>query len=199
MTLLPMKHLLRGIASTLLLGFAGLAGAAQPAPPLPGDSIYQLPLPLTDSQGQTRDWRTLRGKPRLVSMFYTSCQYICPLIIESGKAVERQLSPAQQKRLGVLLVSMDPARDTPPALKKVVDQRKLDLARWTLAAPPADDVRSVAAVLGIRYRQLADGEFNHSSMLILVDANGRILARTEKIGSQPDPEFVAAVRKAVGG
>ncbi|QNU16574.1 SCO family protein [Thermomonas sp. XSG] len=194
-----MKHLLRGIAATLLLGFAGLAGAAQPAPPLPGDSIYQLPLPLTDSQGQTRDWRTLRGKPRLVSMFYTSCQYICPLIIESGKAVERQLSPDQQKRLGVLLVSMDPARDTPPALKKVVDQRKLDLARWTLAAPPADDVRSVAAVLGIRYRQLADGEFNHSSMLILVDANGRILARTEKIGSQPDPEFVAAVRKAVGG
>ena len=199
MTLLPMKHLLRGIAATLLLGFAGLAGAAQPAPPLPGDSIYQLPLPLTDSQGQTRDWRTLRGKPRLVSMFYTSCQYICPLIIESGKAVERQLSPDQQKRLGVLLVSMDPARDTPPALKKVVDQRKLDLARWTLAAPPADDVRSVAAVLGIRYRQLADGEFNHSSMLILVDANGRILARTEKIGSQPDPEFVAAVRKALGG
>lgn len=199
MTLLPMKHLLRGIAATLLLGFAGLAGAAQPAPPLPGDSIYQLPLPLTDSQGQTRDWRTLRGKPRLVSMFYTSCQYICPLIIESGKAVERQLSPDQQKRLGVLLVSMDPARDTPPALKKVVDQRKLDLARWTLAAPPADDVRSVAAVLGIRYRQLADGEFNHSSMLILVDANGRILARTEKIGSQPDPEFVSAVRKAVGG
>ena len=199
MTLLSMKHLLRGIAATVLLGFAGLAGAAQPAPPLPGDSIYQLPLPLTDSQGQTRDWRSLRGKPQLVSMFYTSCQYICPLIIESGKAIERQLTPAQQKRLGVLLVSMDPARDTPAALKKVVDQRKLDLTRWTLATPRADDVRAVAGVLGIRYRQLADGEFNHSSMLILVDANGRILARTEKIGTQPDPDFVAAVRKAVGG
>lgn len=199
MTMHSMKRLLRGLAATVLLGFASLAGAAQPAPALPGDSIYQLPLPLTDSQGQTRDWRTLRGKPRLVSMFYTSCQYICPLIIESGKAVERQLTPAQQKRLGVLLVSMDPARDTPAALKKVVDQRKLDLGRWTLATPPADDVRSVAAVLGIRYRQLADGEFNHSSMLVLVDANGRILARTEKIGSQPDPDFVAAVRKAVGG
>ena len=198
MTMHPMKHLLRGLAATVLLGFASLAGAAQPAPALPGDSIYQLPLPLTDSQGQTRDWRTLRGKPRLVSMFYTSCQYICPLIIESGKAVERQLTPAQQKRLGVLLVSMDPARDTPAALKKVVDQRKLDLGRWTLATPPADDVRSVAAVLGIRYRQLADGEFNHSSMLVLVDANGRILARTEQIGSKPDPAFVAAVRKATG-
>ncbi len=193
-----MKRLLRGIAALALLGFATVAGAAKPAPALPGDSIYQLPLPLTDSNGQTRDWRTLRGKPHLVSMFYTSCQYICPLIVESGKAVERQLTPAQQKKLGVVLISMDPARDDPAALKKVAEQRKLDTTRWTLASPPAGEVRAVAGVLGIRYRLLADGEFNHSSALILVDANGRILARTEKIGSKPDPEFVAAVRKAVG-
>ena len=193
-----MKRLLRGIAAVALFGFATVAGAAKPAPALPGDSIYQLPLPLTDSNGQTRDWRTLRGKPHLVSMFYTSCQYICPLIVESGKAVERQLTPAQQKKLGVVLISMDPARDDPAALKKVAEQRKLDTTRWTLASPPDGEVRAVAGVLGIRYRLLADGEFNHSSALILVDANGRILARTEKIGSKPDPEFVAAVRKAVG-
>ena len=198
MKTLSMKHLLRGLAACALLCCTALAGAAQPAPALPGDSIYQLPLPLTDSHGKTADWRTLRGKPRLVSMFYTSCQYICPLIVESGKAVERQLSPAQQARLGVVLISMDPARDTPAALKKVSDQRKLDSKRWLLASPPAGDVRAVAAVLGIRYRQLADGEFNHSSALILVDANGRILARTEQIGSKPDPAFVAAVRKATG-
>jgi len=193
-----LKQLLRGIAAVALLGFAATVAAAQPAPALPGDSIYQLPLPLTDSHGKTADWRTLRGKPQLVSMFYTSCQYICPLIVESGKAVERQLTPAQQARLGVVLISMDPARDTPAALKKVAEQRKLDGKRWTLASPPANEVRAVAAVLGIRYRQLADGEFNHSSALILVDANGRILARTEQIGSKPDPAFVAAVRKAVG-
>lgn len=193
------KRLLRGMAATALLGFAAIAGAVQPAPALPGDSIYQLPLPLTDSQGQTRDWRALRGKPRLVAMFYTSCQYICPLIVESGKAVERQLTPAQQKRLGVVLISMDPARDDPAALRKVIDQRTLDAARWTLASPRADDVRAVAGVLGVRYRQLADGGFNHSSALILVDAEGRIVARTEKIGSQPDPEFVATVRKTLGG
>lgn len=193
-----LQRLLRRLAAIALLGIATAAGAAQPATALPGDSIYQLPLPLTDSQGQTRDWRALRGKPRLVAMFYTSCQYICPLIVESGKAVERQLTPAQQTRLGVVLISMDPARDDPAALRKVIDQRKLDATRWTLASPRLDDVRAVAGVLGIRYRQLADGGFNHSSALILVDAEGRIVARTEKIGSQPDPEFVAVVRKTLG-
>ena len=92
---------------------------------------------------------------------------------------------------------MDPARDNPTALRKVFDKRGLDASRWMLASPPAADVRGVAGLLGIRYRQLADGEFNHGSALVLLDAEGRIIARTEQVGSTPDPEFIAAVRKAV--
>jgi protein SCO1 len=176
---------------------ANIAFAAAPAP-LPRDSVYQLPLQLTDQAGKTADWRSRRGKPQLVSMFYTSCQYICPLIVDSGKAIEKNLTPTQQRRLGILLVSMDPGRDTPAALQSVVGTRRLDTARWTLASPPAADVRAVAGVLGIRYRQLADGEFNHTSALVLLDPDGRILARTEQVGSRPDPEFIAAVRAATG-
>ncbi|HEY5782812.1 MAG TPA: SCO family protein [Lysobacter sp.] len=172
-------------------------GAAVKTPaPLPSDSVYQLALPLTDQDGRTADWRQRRGKPQLVSMFYTSCQYICPLIVDSGKAIERQLTPAQQKRIGIVLISMDPARDNPAALRSVVDKRKLDTQRWTLAAPPVADVRAAAGMLGVRYRQLADGEFNHTSALVLLDADGRVLARTEQMGSRPDPEFVEAVRRA---
>jgi protein SCO1/2 len=128
-------------------------------------------------------------------MFYSSCQYICPLIVESGKAVERGLAPAQRERMGVLLISMDPARYTPAALMKVVRERHIDDRRWSLASPEPDAVRGVAGVLDVRYRQLADGEFNHTSALILLDADGRIVARTEKIGSDVDPDFIAAVRK----
>lgn len=181
-----------------VLTFAANIAFAAKVPPLPRDSVYQLPLQLTDQAGRTSDWRVRRGKPQLVSMFYTSCQYICPLIVDSGKAVEKQLTPTQQQKLGILLVSMDPNRDTPAALQSVVDKRRLDTTRWTLASPPAADVRAVAGVLGIRYRQLADGEFNHTSALVLLDANGRILARTEQVGSRPDPEFIAAVRAATG-
>ena len=175
---------------------AGAVAAGNPAP-LPADSLYQLSLLLTDQDGRLADWGTRRGKPQLVAMFYTSCKFICPLIVDSGKAIERQLGARQQKKLGILLISMDPKRDNPAALKVVVDARKLDTTRWTLASPPATDVRSVAGLLGIRYRLLADGGFNHSSALVLLDADGRILARTEKMGSNPDPEFVAAVKAAL--
>lgn len=191
------------LGTTMLAGIAlsatgGAVAAPKAGTALPADSVYQFPLLLTDQAGQARDWRTRRGKPQLVSMFYTSCQYICPLIVDSGKAIEAQLSPAQRTRLGILLVSMDPERDTPAALASVVAKRKLDTARWTLAAPPANTVRDVAGLLGIRYRQLEDGEFNHTSALILLDADGRILGRTEQVGTRPDPEFVALVRKTVG-
>lgn len=185
----------------LLCLFAALAlcspalAATQPAP-LPRDSVYQLPVQLTDQDGKRFEWASRRGKVQLVSMFYTSCQYICPLIVDSGKAMERELVPAERERLGILLVSMDPKRDTPAALMSIVDKRKLDRARWTLASPAPADVREVAGVLGIRYRALADGEFNHTSAMVLLDADGRILARSEQMGSKPDPEFVAAVRRA---
>jgi protein SCO1/2 len=191
-----------GIAMAVLPGALFASPPASPtgqagAPALPSDSVYQLPLVLTDQHGKAGDWRQRRGKPQLVAMFYSNCRFICPLIVDSGKAVQRQLSPAQQAELGVLYISMDPARDTPARLAEVVRERRIDDARWTLAAPRPADVRSVAGVLDIRYRQLSDGEFNHTSALVLLDADGRIVARTEKMGSDIDPAFVAAVKAAL--
>jgi len=182
----------------LAVAAAATLAIAAPEKPLPTDSVYQLPAPLTDQHGRTADWRVRRGRPQLVAMFYTSCQYICPLIVDSGLAVQRELTAAERARLDVLLISFDPARDTPAALQAVVTKRKLDPARWTLASPRANDVRAVAGVLGVRYRALADGEFNHTSALLLLDGDGRIVARTEKIGSVADPDFLAAVRKLLG-
>ena len=170
--------------------------AARPPAAVPRDSVYQLPVQLVDQDGRRFAWASRRGTVQVVAMFYTSCQYICPLIVDSGKGVEKALDPAARARLGILLISMDPKRDTPAALMSIVRKRKLDTARWTLASPPAEDVRTVAGVLGVRYRALADGEFNHTSALVLLDAEGRILARTEQMGSIPDPEFIAAVRRA---
>ena len=185
--------------AVVMAAFAGAAEAANPATanPLPTDSVYQLPLKLTDQHARTWDWRTRRGKPQVVAMFYSSCRYICPLIIESGKAVDRALTPAQRAGLGMVYISMDPERDTPAALATLAKERKVSDKRWALASPKPGDVRSVAGVLDIRYRQLSDGEFNHTSALILLDAEGRILARTDKMGSQPDPEFITAVKAAL--
>jgi protein SCO1/2 len=174
-----------------------VSASARSLPALPKDSVYQLPLPLTDQRGVTRDWRRHRGAPQLVAMFYTSCPDMCPLIVDAGKAVEHALAPAERARLGMLYISLDPTRDTPATLGALAKQRHLDPAHWALASPRAADVRSAAGVLGVRYRQLADGQFNHTSALLLLDREGRIVARTERMGSVVDPQFVVAVRKVL--
>ena len=176
----------------LALPFTGQAADA-----LPGDSVYLLDDAFSDQAGKPFKLADRRGRPQLVAMFYTSCRYICPLIVDSAKGVEHELSPAERARLGVLLVSLDPARDDTAALASVARKRKLDPARWTLARTDAGAVRRVAALLGVRYRALADGEFNHTSALVLLDAEGRVLARTERLGPVPDPAFLAAVKAAL--
>jgi protein SCO1 len=185
---------MKKILFTIGIFFSCMAFAGAP---LPSDSIYQINNTFTNQDN--RDFKLVerRGKPQIVAMFYTSCRYICPLIIDSAKAVEHSLSPAEQKNLSILLISMDPARDTPEALMFIAKKRKLDTSRWTLARTDANGVRTIAALLSVRYRVLSDGEFNHTSALILLDAEGRVLARTETLGSKPDPEFLAAVKKVL--
>lgn len=183
---------LGGLMLCAASAFAGPATAS-----LPGNSVYQLSLPLTDQHGKTGDWRSRRGHPQLVAMFYTSCPNMCPLIVDSGKTVEHALSTAERAELRILFISLDPARDTPAALMSLAHARKLDGTRWSLVAPRAEDVRSVAGLLGVRYRRLADGQFNHTSALLLLDRDGRIVGRTEQVGSVIDPEFIRTVHRVI--
>ena len=171
------------------------AGGASQAP-LPEDSVYQVDASFDRAGGGDTEWRALRGKPRVVTMFYSTCRAVCPMIVESARAVQRGVPEANRGRVGFVLITMDPARDTPAALATVQRERHLDPATWLLLRPDEADVRRLAAILGVRYRALADGEFNHTTTLVLLDADGRVLARTEKIGSAGDPVFMEAVRVA---
>lgn len=181
------------LLAALVLPAASLAADA----PLPGDSVYQFDAQLTDQDGKELEWKDLRGGPKLVSMFYTNCHLMCPLIIESGKAVQKQLPAGDRAKLGLVMVSLDPERDTPAALAATARAHRVDDAQWRLVQPRPGDVRALAGLLDIRYRAQDDGTFNHTSALILLDADGRILARTEVDGIQPNPVFVAQVKQAL--
>lgn len=166
------------------------------APPRPTtDSVYQLPVVLTDQTGRTFRLDERRGRPMLISMFYTSCKSVCPMLIDALRDTQQQLAPSEREHLGLLVVSFDPAHDTVAVLKHTADERGLD-AHWSLARTDETATRKLAAVLGIQYRALADGDFNHTTTLLLLDAQGRIVARTNKLGNA-DPAFVKRVKAVV--
>jgi protein SCO1/2 len=188
----------RASAWLLLATFYALPSSAPAtSDPLPGDSVYRSTAQLTDAQGRHAAWSARRGQAQLVSMFYTSCRFVCPMIVDGAKAIQESLTAGERARLGVTLISLDPKRDTQQVLARMQQDRGLDAAHWMLARPEPQDVRAIAGLLGIRYRALADGEFNHTTVLVLLDAEGRVIARTEKVGGFPDPAFVAAVRQTL--
>lgn len=185
-----MKRLLPVLAMLLLLG------SARAATPLPGDSVYNLPMQLTDQDGHRQTLAERRGRPQLVTMFYTTCQMVCPMIIDSMRLTRSALDPATRAQIDLLAVSFDPAKDDVAALHSYAQKRRLDPHIWTVARAEPAQVRQLSGVLGLQYRKLPDGEFNHSSELILLDADGRIAARTNRIGKL-DPAFVESIRKLV--
>lgn len=187
---------LRSLALALLSTVVvTLASAASATTPLPADSVYQLKVALTDQNGKNFLLEERRGQPMLISMFYTSCQFVCPMLIEALKATEAKLSEEERSHLSVMMVTFDSVHDTVAILKKTADQRQVDSPRWTLARTDAKTVRKLAAVLGIQYRALPKGEFNHTTALILMDADGRIAGRTTQLGDA-DASFVKLVKAA---
>ncbi len=185
--------MIRLLMSWLCLIFVGPVLAATP---LPSDSVYQLGIKLTDQGGHSWSLSERRGHVQLMTMFYTSCTMVCPMIVDTMKATRKAIDEPARDKLDLLAVSFDPARDNVEALHQYAQKRQLDAPRWTLARAEPQDVRTLSALLGLQYRQLPNGDFNHSTELILLDPDGRILARTSVIG-RLDPVFVDAVRKAL--
>ncbi|MDO9280717.1 MAG: SCO family protein [Pseudomonadota bacterium] len=174
------------------------APAVAEAPALPAveapslGSVYALDLDLVDQAGRTVPLDAQRGHPVLLSMFYTSCPMACPMLIQEIQTIEAELAPELLGGVRVVLVSMDPAKDDAAAMRAVVDKHGLD-ARWTLGAVPEGDVRTVAAALGVRYRPLPEGGFAHTSVITLVDGEGRVIARAE--GREGREALVAALAR----
>lgn len=160
---------------------------------LPSDSIYQLKVALTDQNGRSLSLDDHRGHPVVVTMFYSSCQFVCPRIIEALKKTETSLKAQNAAQIPIIMVTFDAARDDVAALKHVSEERGLDASLWTLARADPQTVRKLAASLQIQYRELPSGEFNHTSVLILLDADGRMVAKTSELG-QADPAFVAQIK-----
>jgi protein SCO1 len=175
------------------LAFAPLAGQAASSKTTPGNSVYQLHAALTDQDGHAFELESLRGTPVLVSMFYSSCQMVCPMVFETIHSTLKALPASERADMKVVMISFDPARDSVAVLKKTAAARNCD-AQWTLARGDESTSRKIAAALNIQYRRLSDGEFNHSTIISLLDREGRIAARTGKLGTV-DTALVKAVHE----
>ena len=103
-----------GAAILILLGVA-VYGFWPRLSPAPAASIGG-PFALIDEDSRAFSDRDLRGKPTAVFFGFTYCPEICPTTLASLTRWMKALGP-DADRLNVVFVTVDPARDTPAALK----------------------------------------------------------------------------------
>ena len=176
---------------------AAATTAQQPASfQLPPDSVYHLQVSVEDQLGEITGLDRYRGKPVLITMFYASCPHVCPVLISTIKFTESELSAEERAGLRVLTISIDPERDKPEKLLETMQRHGVDSSRWSMTRPQPSDLRAIAGVFGVRYKQLPDGEFNHTTRIILLDRDGRQVATTEQLG-RPDEVFLEAIRSSL--
>jgi len=90
--------------------------------------------------------------------------------------------------------SLDPARDTPEALREFARANGLDPERWQLLSGSEEGALELAAVLDVRFRPEESGEIAHSSLVFVIDRGGHIVHR--QLSSEGDEPILDAVTRA---
>jgi protein SCO1 len=105
---------MRAFFSTLIAALT-LAGCSGSGPSFKNTDItgadYGRDFTLTDHTGKTRTLADFRGKAVVMFFGYTRCPDVCPTTLAELKVAKEQLGQ-DGSRLQVLLVTLDPERDT---------------------------------------------------------------------------------------
>jgi protein SCO1/2 len=84
--------------------------------------------------------------------------------------------------VGFTLISFDTTRDTPEALATFRKTQVLPKENWTLLHGAPDDVLEVAALLGIKFKEEASGQFAHSNVITVLNSRGEIIHQLAGLG-----------------
>lgn len=174
------KIALFGIALVLAL-LAGIAlpwltGEGEWAPSLPTGSDFVL-----QSANGPVDSKAWRGKVALIYFGYTNCPDICPASMSSWAQALKALSPDERSQVRLLLVSVDPERDTLEHLRSYAAFFHPEMIGAT-ATP--DEIATLAKAFGagyIRQATAADGSYavDHTTSTYVIDPAGKLAAVLE--------------------
>ena len=193
-----------GTGGTLVL--AGLVGAGARVAEAQGPDeglffTHELPPPtyprldrpapedvLVDQHGEAVGMADLRGRPVIVTFGYAHCATVCPAVV--AQALRAREILAGELDLEVVVITLDPWRDTPARLPHLARQWGLEGVGHVLGG----SVEQVEAALDgwsvARRRDPRTGEITHPALVFLVDAGGRIA-----YASNGSPEAIAELAR----
>lgn len=130
---------------------------------------------LTTGNGDSIALASLRGKPLVLSLVYTSCYHICPMTTKQlAKVVTKAREALGNDSFRVATFGFDAAHDTPESMRQFARNQGVAGADWLLLS--ASDQATAEALmrdLGFSYVTSPRG-FDHIIQATVIDGEGRI-------------------------
>ena len=129
---------------------------------------------MTNQDGQPVTINELKGKWSLLFFGYTFCPDICPTTLAQLRQIKSELPPEAVAKLQIILVSVDPNRDTPKQLKQYLGY--FDPQFIGLAPASVDELQKVANAVSIPFIPADTSKPNytvdHSGNLAVIGPDG---------------------------
>jgi protein SCO1/2 len=174
------------IATCFLVCSSSLPAAVAQGDPDPYDEKNALALSQSAIGREIRNHRfldrsntpvafdDLTGKPLVVSMIYTSCYHICPMLTQHlAQVVDIARETLGENRFDVLTIGFDTAVDTPGRMAQFAKEQSIDDPSWHFLSTDQETVDALADDLGFIYFASAKG-FDHLTQTTVVDASGKV-------------------------
>ncbi len=162
---------------------------------LPG-AVSAPNFTLTDQHGRRASLSQYRGRVTILTFLSTACSPACPLIAQQIRGALDELG-AHPHPVPVLIVSTDPAADTPAVVRRFLGEAALS-GRVEYLTGTLGELRPVWHAYGIVPSLLGDAASPHAASVLLIDRSGqkRDLFQVEEL----TPEGLAHdIRKLEGG
>ncbi|MUT72973.1 SCO family protein [Stutzerimonas frequens] len=133
------------------------------------------PLTLIDQDGQPFDTRSLQGRWHILFFGFTACPDVCPTTLSDMRRLFGQLPSDTRERLQLVLITADPARDTPQQLKTYLDYYRAGFSGLT---GEMEQLQQLSRALGLPFvpanETQGDYSVSHSGNLALVGPDGTL-------------------------
>ena len=127
-------------------------------------------MTLVDQRGQSVTLDAFAGRPVLVTFAFAHCDTVCPLVVADVKAAAARLG----NEPAILVVTLDPWRDTPSRLSAMAAHWELTGDAHVLSGEPMVVERVLNAWRIPRVRNEKTGDVSHPSLVYVIGRDGRI-------------------------
>jgi len=151
---------------------------------VPDTLFHTLPdFTLTDQQGKPVSLKTFDNKIFIANFFYTHCPNICNEVNHNISTIEADY--AKNKMVAFVSITVDPQRDSVPALKQYAAQYKVPAEKWLFLTGDTAAIYPLARKgFLVNALDAGSGDFIYSDKIILIDKHKRI--RGYYSGTVPD-------------